>query len=314
MYAVVVSAANATRSLRSTCSAVLAVLVVWPPPPHRSPTVALRPPWDRPRHLMNLGFFGIAFSNSFKCFHGQNDNSAAFNANPVVLIPKTQLAVSSFPCHANKIAEILLGDGNSSLVCGLITKGQAQQGLGKPAGKGKKHETLGLLSGLSQPRAQEFDEFECNLRLFFHPRQKVPPLDHEHLTIGDRDGIRRARATVEQGDFAENITVGQQVEHGVVTVDRPRSYFHSSLADHEQTRARIIFCKNDGAPRDRLFGNAGHQTIDLLRIELAKKIMTLKQAALFGFTWAERSLVHNAPPLVRRKVPSVARGLCVTPA
>src|SRR5215470_858426 len=53
-----------------------------------------------------LGVFGIVFCNSFKCFHRQNDNSAAFNANPVVLFPKTQLAISAFPCHANKIAEI----------------------------------------------------------------------------------------------------------------------------------------------------------------------------------------------------------------
>src|SRR5215470_8755930 len=235
--------------------------------------------------------FSIAFSNSFQFLHRQDANAAAFKADPAFLLPKAQLPVGALPRHADNAAKIPLGDGYLALACSTDAMGQAQEGLGKPGGKGKEHETFGLLSCLSQPRAQDLDELERNLRFFPHQRQKVPTLDDEQFTISDRYGIGRTDASVEQGDFPKNITLGHEIEHSVMAVDRGHGYFNHSVANREQTRTRIVLCKNDGASPHRLLDGAGHQAIDMLQVKLAEKIVALKHTALFGFTLAEQSLV-----------------------
>ena len=65
----------------------------------------------------------------------------------------------------------------------------------------KEHDALDLLSGLSQTPAHDLDELECDLRFFSHQRQKVSPLDDEHVAIADGYRIRRAWTAVEQGNF-----------------------------------------------------------------------------------------------------------------
>jgi len=95
----------------------------------------------------------IAFSNSFEGLRRQNDNSAALNANPIVLFPNVQLPVRALPRHADDISEVLLGGHDFSLAGAVIAFRQTQQRLGKPTGEMEKHKILGLISRLPQPRA-----------------------------------------------------------------------------------------------------------------------------------------------------------------
>jgi hypothetical protein len=55
--------------------------------------------------------------------------------------------------------------------------------------------------------------------------------------------------------------------------------FAVPLADREKTRTRIVLRKNEGISPDRFFDNAGHQAIDMIRVELAKKVMTRARRA-----------------------------------
>src|SRR5215469_10094361 len=121
----------------------------------------------------------------------------------------------------------------------------------------KEHDALDLLSGLSQTPTQDLDELDRDLRFCSHQRQKVSPLDDEHLAIADGYRIRCAWTAVEQGNFSEDVTLGHEIDHDLIAVGRGHSHFRCPLADREKTRTRIVLCKNDGASLDRFFDNAG---------------------------------------------------------
>jgi hypothetical protein len=52
----------------------------------------------------------ITFSHSFEGLRRQNNDFAAFDANPPVLLPGLQFPVDGFASHTNETPEILLGD------------------------------------------------------------------------------------------------------------------------------------------------------------------------------------------------------------
>jgi hypothetical protein len=52
----------------------------------------------------------ITFSHSFEGLRRQNNDFAAFDANPPVLLPGLQFPVDGFASHTNQTPEILLGD------------------------------------------------------------------------------------------------------------------------------------------------------------------------------------------------------------
>jgi hypothetical protein len=64
----------------------------------------------------------------------------------------------------------------------------------------KEHDALD--SGLSQMPAQDLDQLDRDLRFFSYQRQKVSPIDDEHLAIADSYRVRCAWTAVEQGNFS----------------------------------------------------------------------------------------------------------------
>jgi len=103
--------------------------------------------WDRIVRAGALPALGVAFGDAFERLRRQDDNCAAFEADPFSLFPNAQLTVRALSRHADNIAELLLRDGNFSLTSVLVDLGVSQECFGKPTGEMQKHEALGLLGG-----------------------------------------------------------------------------------------------------------------------------------------------------------------------
>src|SRR5258708_15690297 len=99
-------------------------------------------------------------------------------ADPVACRPGSQLLVDAFAGHADHLAELLLGnsDGSASLR-ELVFLGQTKKGAGQPARQILKDNLFNLITGRSQPRAEQLDELHRQRRLASHKGKTIAAIN-----------------------------------------------------------------------------------------------------------------------------------------
>src|SRR5216683_4178624 len=127
-------------------------------------------------------------------------------ADPVACRPGAQLLVDAFPSHADHLANLLLGnsDGSASLR-ELVFLGQTKKCAGEPARQILKDNLFNLITGPSQPRAEQLDELHRQRRLASHKGKKIAAINDINLAIGICRRVGCPCQSIEHGDFPESL-------------------------------------------------------------------------------------------------------------
>src|SRR6185295_3424149 len=220
----------------------------------------------------------------------QHDDAAALEPHPFRLRPDAQLLVHALAAGAGQQAQLALRDGKLARSRSTFAfLAEANEQLGESARQIEEYDFLELLAGPAQPRAQQRDHAERDAWLLAHQREKVAPIDRDQLTVGHRDGVSGARLTVEQRNLAENLTLVDEVEHGLAAIERGHADFHDARADGEQARARVILREDRRAALDLPDCRATAQAFDNLWSKAAEQRMLAKLGDLL------RRGLHCAP-------------------
>src|SRR6185312_10690872 len=99
-------------------------------------------------------------------------------SHPIPSRPRTQLLIDALACHTHHLADLLLGDCESAAAgVELALLGEAKQRARQSTGKILQDHLLHLLTGPTQSRAEQFDEFHGQCRLTLHERKEVAAID-----------------------------------------------------------------------------------------------------------------------------------------
>src|SRR5215472_8549133 len=105
---------------------------------------------------------------------------------------------------------------------------EVQQRLREPRLQMPKQHVLDLLARLPQPLAQNFEQENANIGMFLEDWNKISAMQHQDLTLGHCDRIRRPLPAVDQGNLAKNFSGAHDVENDLLSLRGNRTHFDPS--------------------------------------------------------------------------------------
>src|SRR5215470_7193410 len=201
----------------------------------------------------------------------QNSDAPALKPDPSVLLPGAQPLVCAFPRSAHDLADLALRNRHLSTAIRVLSlRGESNQSLGQPCGQIEKRHFVGLLARIAQSRTEDFHQFERNIGLALQEWNELPSLNRHELAIAHRGGVGRARAAVEQRDFAKDFAFANDVERNDPAIGGGDADLDRARQDSHQPEAGIALSENNGAFGDGAFPEVGTDTIEGDGRELAK--------------------------------------------
>ena len=157
---------------------------------------------------------------------------------------------------------------------------EPEQRLREPARQIEEGHVLNLLARVANPAAENFNQFECDLRVLRKQRHEISPVDLHQLAIADRERVGCAGLTVEQRDLAENSTRGDHVENGILAVGRLVADPDCAAQHRKQAGAGVALLKNPRSGTDEFGVRVGCEPRQGIRVELPEERVVAKHCEL----------------------------------